>query len=88
MRPQSKYKDSVLCINSNFYVSANGKGYISNSGYASSAGYAASAGYASSAGHANSAGNADKAKHADSAGVAEDLTDELWTKIGILIGLK
>lgn len=88
IKDQSKYKDSVLCINSNFYVSANGKGYISNSGYASSAGYADSADYASRAGYANSAGNADKAKHADSAGIAEDLTDELWTKIEILIGLK
>lgn len=54
---KSKYKNSVLCINSGFYVNANGKGYISDAGYASSAGYADNA---DNARYASSAGNAAK----------------------------
>jgi hypothetical protein len=30
-------KSSVLCVNNNFYVNSNGKGYISNAGRANSA---------------------------------------------------
>lgn len=43
IKPESKYKNSVLCINSKFYVSSNGTGRISNSDYADSAGYAKNA---------------------------------------------
>lgn len=88
---RNEYKNSVLCINSGFYVKANGKGYISDAGYASSAGYANSAGWATEANHANSANSANTANtatRATYANIAEDLHQDVWNKIRSMIPSK